>query len=140
MNQYLEAAKEWFRYAEHDFCAAEHIAKTLLPTPHEIVCYHCQQAAEKYLKGFLVFQGDDPPHIHELAELCKLGKKYKPEFDEILIRCDTLSKYATQPRYPYEMPVDEAMMKLALYNISEVKKFMQKIIPEVFTEPEDTEP
>lgn len=38
----------------------------------EISCYHCQQSAEKYLKGYLVLYGKNPPRTHDLDELCKL--------------------------------------------------------------------
>jgi HEPN domain-containing protein len=27
------------------------------PTPVEVICYHCQQSAEKYLKGYIVLHG-----------------------------------------------------------------------------------
>ena len=53
LGQPSETAKEWFTYAERDFLTAEHLAKTLYPIPIEIVCYHCQQSAEKFLKGFI---------------------------------------------------------------------------------------
>jgi HEPN domain-containing protein len=137
MSEYIEEAQEWRRYADNDLRTAEYIAKNMWPVPLEIVCYHCQQAIEKYLKGFVVFQGDDPPHIHELKELRKLCENYRPEFAEISERCNTTTKYATQPRYPYEIQIDEAMMKQALHDASEVRNFMQKMIPEAFSEPED---
>ncbi len=47
-----EAAKEWFKIAESDLSSAVFLQK-MRPTPVEIICYHCQQSAEKYLKGFL---------------------------------------------------------------------------------------
>ena len=42
----LEYVAEWFKYADMDFAAAEHML-TLHPQPLEIICFHCQQAAEK---------------------------------------------------------------------------------------------
>ncbi len=51
-------AKEWYKFADMDLAAAEFL-KTMVPTtPIEIICYHCQQAAEKYLKGFLASCGE----------------------------------------------------------------------------------
>ncbi len=44
-----EAAKEWFKIAESDLSSAAFLQK-MRPTPVEIICYHCQQSAEKYLK------------------------------------------------------------------------------------------
>ena len=46
--------KAWVAKAEQDFQAATFLAgKRKKPVP-EIVCFHCQQAAEKYLKGYSV--------------------------------------------------------------------------------------
>jgi HEPN domain-containing protein len=130
----LVDAKEWRDYADTDLRTAEHIAKDMWPVPFGIVAYHCQQAAEKYLKGFLILQdGNEPPHIHDLKKLCDLCKKYKPEFEKIELPCNILTTYAGQPRYPLEIFVDEPQMKMALHNASEIKKFAQQIMPEAFT-------
>jgi HEPN domain-containing protein len=43
---------EWVEKAETDFLAAKALAREVLPL-HEPVCFHCQQAAEKYLKALL---------------------------------------------------------------------------------------
>ncbi len=56
--------REWQRLAEMDLNSAEYLLN-MCPTPLEIICYHCQQAAEKYLKGYLVFHGMNPPKIHD---------------------------------------------------------------------------
>lgn len=45
-----ETAKEWFEIAERDLASAEFLQE-MRPIPVEIICYHCQQSAEKYLKG-----------------------------------------------------------------------------------------
>lgn len=44
----LQFAQEWFHIAETDLSSAKHLA-SMHPSPFEIICYHCQQAAEKYL-------------------------------------------------------------------------------------------
>ena len=45
---------EWFRFADTDLLTAQHVMKTMISQPFELICYHCQQAAEKYLKGYLI--------------------------------------------------------------------------------------
>jgi len=35
-----------------DLGTAEYL-QNMSPLPLEIICYHCQQSAEKYLKGYL---------------------------------------------------------------------------------------
>ena len=48
-----QASKEWLDLASMDFQCAEFLIQ-MCPMPLEIICYHCEQAAEKMLKGFLV--------------------------------------------------------------------------------------
>ena len=40
----------WMKLAENDYVVAEHLFGTFRPMPIEIICFHCQQAAEKQLK------------------------------------------------------------------------------------------
>ena len=44
--------REWVNKAEADYRAAGRLHRGSDPL-HDIVCFHCQQCAEKYLKGLL---------------------------------------------------------------------------------------
>ncbi len=59
---------QWLRKADDDLAAAEDLLAQARPY-RWIICYHAQQAAEKYLKGFLVHRDVDPPKIHDLSAL-----------------------------------------------------------------------
>lgn len=61
-----ETAK-WVRKAEHDWKAAHKLANEDLPL-RDIVCFHCQQAAEKYLKAILQETGLVVPRTHDLQD------------------------------------------------------------------------
>ena len=50
----LELVQSWFRKASHDLAAARLLAHAHPPLL-DVATYHCQQAAEKALKGYLVF-------------------------------------------------------------------------------------
>ncbi len=52
-----DIALEWFKIAESDLASANFLRK-MHPPPLENICYHCQQAAEKFLKGYLAFRGE----------------------------------------------------------------------------------
>ncbi len=52
----IAQAQEWIRFAEMDLGSAEYLLN-MHPTPVEVICYHCQQSAEKYLKGYIVLHG-----------------------------------------------------------------------------------
>src|SRR5260370_40339248 len=65
-----ETAK-WVRKAEQDWKVAHKLAGET-PPPRDIVCFHCQQAAEKYLKALLQETGLVVPKTHELADILDL--------------------------------------------------------------------
>ena len=46
--------KEWINKAEDDFEGAKDIARRRKRPLPDLVCFHCQQSAEKYLKSFLI--------------------------------------------------------------------------------------
>jgi len=115
---------EWFRFGDNDLIVAEHSASTLYPQPLEIICYHCQQAIEKYLKGYLVFHGtDEPPRTHNLLSLCELCSEHDPLFDSIISKCSILNAYSVQTRYPDEIYIDEGQMKTALEYARQIRDF-----------------
>jgi len=125
-------AKQWIGFADRDLALAEHTAKTMWPIPHEIVCYHCQQFVEKYLKAFLVSKGQEPPHIHDLAKLAALCEIENLDFGQIKQKCIILTEYGVQPRYPGYMQIIEEDMVRALHFAAEIKIFMREKIPELF--------
>ena len=118
-----EKILEWFVFADRDLAAAEFLLG-MRPQPLEIICYQCQQSAEKYLKGYLKCQGmSDPPKIHDLPTLLLLCMPYDSSFDSIKWPCAVLTQYGTQPRYPDEVYIDEALMHRALDCARQIKNF-----------------
>ena len=99
-----EYISEWLQFADIDLATAEHLSSNMRPQPLEIICYHCQQAAEKYLKGFLFYHGViEPPKTHNLNLLMDMCLDYGKRFVEIEQACSVLSRYGVQPRYPREI-------------------------------------
>lgn len=45
--------REWLKKAEEDFAGALHLSRRRKKPLPDLVCFHCQQAAEKFLKAFL---------------------------------------------------------------------------------------
>ena len=127
-----EIVKQWIELADNDLALAEHTAKTMWPIPHEIVCFHCQQFAEKYLKAFLVSKGQEPPYIHDLAKLTSLCEVENPVFGQIKQKCIILTEYGIQPRYPGRMQIIEEDMVRALHFAADIKTFIQEKAPELF--------
>ena len=67
-----EILRQWVRKAEHDLEAARRIISIEEGCPFDTVCFHCQQAAEKYLKCLLTYLGIQTPRTHDLKALVAL--------------------------------------------------------------------
>lgn len=61
-------------------------------------CFHCQQAIEKCLKGYLIYNGFDVQKTHDIIDLLVDCAKY----DSIFAAIDPLdiNAYAVRGRYP----------------------------------------
>jgi HEPN domain-containing protein len=68
----VEALRQWVRKAEHNLEAASRIMAVEEGCPFDTVCFHCQQAAEKYLKCLLTYLGIQAPRTHDLKALAAL--------------------------------------------------------------------
>jgi len=132
MAKQMNTPRDWRLLGERDLSVAEHLASTMMPLPTEIIAFHCQQAAEKYLKGALVFLGEEPPYTHDLDELCSLAEKHRPSFINISSFCTVITHFSIQPRYDLGLSLSEADMSIVLFDIKEIKDFLKKEIPELF--------
>lgn len=92
----------WLKKAQRDLTAAQKLASDL----PDIAIYHCQQAAEKALKGFLLLHNIDPGDTHNINTLVVEASVFKPEFRESLRAAGYLSQYNQTYRYPREATDD----------------------------------
>ena len=99
----LTDASAWVLKAEHDLTAVELIGLTS-DAPWDIVVFHAQQAAEKFLKALLVSRGQQPPKVHDLTKLLTLCVAYAPEMASFADDCFFLSPLAVRSRYPGDEP------------------------------------
>ena len=116
-------SSEWLEFACMDLSAAEYLL-TMHPLPVEIICYHCEQATEKFLKAALVQFDREPPKTHDLIQLCKLCCEFDAEFDQIADACIELTPYGVQVRYPSNLELDETDAVCALKECRLVQNFV----------------
>lgn len=64
----------------------------------EIVCFHCQQAVEKYLKALLIKNNKEVTKTHNIDFLLKQCMEINSVFEEYI--GNPLSEYAVDTRYP----------------------------------------
>jgi HEPN domain-containing protein len=74
----------------------------LLPTHHWLgdAAFHCQQAAEKALKGLLTWHDAPFRRTHDLAEIGRLCSSLDMSMESTCRRADHLTVYAWTFRYP----------------------------------------
>jgi HEPN domain-containing protein len=83
----------------------------------DIVCFHAQQAAEKYLKAYLVFLEQDFPKTHALEDLVLIASSKDPRAGTFLplhvISPPMQLRYATRILHrPYQkMPAKRFMLQ-----------------------------
>ena len=89
-------------------------AKTMLQVtdvPSDVVCFHCQQCAEKSLKAFLVSVEQDFPKTHDLPKLLQLCIAHDDGFSALEADAVSLADYAVEVRYVEDwrdIPIKEA--------------------------------
>lgn len=91
----------WFAKANDDLELARRALGPDRPIP-DLACYHAQQCAEKYLKGYLVAHGVPFRFVHDLGYLIDLCTGLDPAFSELMPAAITLNPYAGATRYPAE--------------------------------------
>jgi HEPN domain-containing protein len=67
-----------------------------------VVCFHCQQCAEKYLKGLLEELARPVPKTHDLEGLLGCLLPYHPTLRSLRRGMDFLTQFAVETRYPGE--------------------------------------
>ena len=91
--------RPWVRKAEDDVQAARELAARRPPL-RDIVCFHCQQAIEKYLKALLQELSISFPKTHDLEDLLDLLGPHASTLNRLRRRLDALTVFAVEYRYP----------------------------------------
>lgn len=112
--QNQKIVEEWTQFAEMDLKTAIYLYDTMYPKPLEIICYHCQQAVEKLLKGTLIGKGLQIPKTHDLGILAEQLNEFIEVPDNILDICDDLTPYGVKIRYPQELYIEESHAEKAV--------------------------
>lgn len=91
----------WLEKGDGDLRAARLLLEAEPPMPSPS-CFHSQQAAEKYLKGFLVHLGVEPPRTHDLILLLDLVAEKNSSLEDLRETAEPLGPLAVQVRYPFQ--------------------------------------
>ena len=133
MSEELELARQWVIKAGNDLLNADNNlnAETI---PLDTVCFHCQQAAEKLLKAFLVGKGRTYPITHDLLAILESIIPINAEAEQLRDDLALLTPYAVEVRYPddFFMPSLQDAQE-ARESANRVKKWFENALPEIFS-------
>jgi HEPN domain-containing protein len=120
-------ARGWFLKAESDIAAARRVLDG--EGPYDTACFHTQQAAEKYLKGFLALYDEPIPHTHNLEDLAPLCRAKCPNLDLEHVDVTELTPFAVEMRYDFEFWPSRTTAQDALDLALEVRRAILALIP-----------
>jgi len=115
-----ENVREWLQLADDDLYSAK-ILNEQIRRPFEIICYHCAQSIEKYLKSYLTFKNIIPKKTHDLVFLNSLCVENDNEFLNIKTVCDFLNRFANDIRYPHQYEISEDDVSFAISSVEKIK-------------------
>jgi HEPN domain-containing protein len=132
MSEEIEIAKQWLAKANNDLLNADNNLKSD-DVPFDTVCFHCQQAAEKLLKAYLVGRAQPYPITHDLFLILEKILPLNTEAEHLRDWLAILMPYAVEIRYPDDlyMPSQEDA-KEARDAADKVLKWLKKSLPEIF--------
>ncbi len=123
LKKYIET---WLFKADEDLLVVDRLLE------YEIIAkgaigFHCQQAAEKYLKAFLIFHGKDTLKTHNLefliVECSKIDKRYAA------LNPLNLTDFGVAARYPGDLiiPTEKEVFEFKEFAL-QVKKLVKSSI------------
>ncbi len=125
----MRAVGQWLHKAQHDLRSA-HRLYTDDPPLLDTAAYHCQQAAEKALKGYLTLHDIQFRKTHLLAPLVAECAKLDYQFHELAEAAAKLTPYATEFRYPGEgLDPEESDVAEAMQLAQTVVEFVMRRLP-----------
>jgi HEPN domain-containing protein len=119
--------KKWLLKAGNDLKTAMHgfKAKKIIT---DSICFHCQQAVEKYLKAYLISRNIAPVKTHKIEVLLAECIKFDLTFNE-LQDSSILTEYAVELRYPDDFYIPDIEEAKDAYKLAKkVKLFVIKRI------------
>jgi HEPN domain-containing protein len=120
-----DITREWLIYATSDLAAANSLPGDR--SQYRNVAYHCQQAAEKALKGYLVHNNIKFDRTHDLFALLSECALLDVSFGgaRLMNHCANLNPFSVSVRYPGSVvKADYAAVKKNLNSAARILEFV----------------
>jgi len=102
----IKTPQIWLQYAHGDLTVAEREINNGEPVYHTI-CFLCQGAAEKFLKGLLISYGWELQKTHDISKLLTYCIEYGADFLSLISMGELLNEYITAGRYPGDLAFEQ---------------------------------
>lgn len=122
-----EYIRNWLYRAREDIAVMEKLGESGIGFYTSTICFHAQQAVEKYLKSFLIFNDVDFPRTHDVDFLLDECRK----IDNTNFRFDfkSLTEFGVSVRYPDDFYVPGVKETEEYYKIAiSVKNTVENLL------------
>jgi HEPN domain-containing protein len=114
--------KNWLFRANEDIAVIENLSESGIEFYASTICFHAQQAVEKFLKAFLIFHNIDFPRTHDLEFLLFECQK----IDQSGFDFGSLTDFGVSVRYPDDFFVPDKEDTILYLKIAlQVKKVVE---------------
>jgi HEPN domain-containing protein len=121
-----ELVRQWLWKADQDISASRELLAGTHPLLYP-VCFHAQQAAEKYIKALLTWGQVEFPKTHIIRNLLGLLGPMFPDIVMYLRDADMLTPFGVDVRYPGDQP--EPNLEQARQAVALAEKVRDAILP-----------
>lgn len=121
VGEWLNKADEDFNFADANLSEGSNF--------YAQICFHFHQAAEKYLKVFIIAHDLEFEKIHNLINLLKICGEQESSFLSLLEECEFLNPFYIDTRYPVHWPTNYTREKTL--KARDATKRIAEIIKEV---------
>lgn len=116
---------EWLTKAEQDYHSAWRDYRARKFPNYDGAGFHAQQCVEKYLKGFLVSNGQPSAWGHDLLAIAEKCLPFFPELELEKPLLALLTKFGVRYRYPGESAL-KADAKNAINAMEQLRKLIRE--------------
>lgn len=124
----MQKHERWIVISKEDLKAAKTLLKVEL---FSTVLFHCQQSAEKALKGYLGFKNVKIVKTHDLVLLLEVCMDFDGDFRKLEELIVGLNPFSTKFRYPTEYDIPEE--KDAIDAIKKTEKVLKFVLDKIST-------
>jgi HEPN domain-containing protein len=116
----VKAIGEWFAKADEDY----RYAKASLDEGfafYDQICFHLHQAAEKYLKAYIVAKELEFRKVHDLTKLLQICEVHDNAFEDLRDEVRELNPFYIETRYPgFINTTDKAQTEKAISMVEKI--------------------